>query len=112
VSAFITLEVAIKESYEDVWVFPGLEITSEQGIQAILILNPSIAKGDGSYTASATEALQNRVLTALGQYIMAAQDPLVTLQAPSWSELQGLQKLAEGDREERFKTAKVDQRCR
>ncbi len=108
VSAFITLEVAMNEGYEDLWVFPGLEITSEPGIQAILLLNPSIAKGDGSYAASSTESLQNRVLTALGQYIMAAQNPSVTLQAPSWVELQNLQNIPAHEREEKFKTPRVE----
>lgn len=108
VSAFITLEVAMNEGYKDICVFPGLEITSEQGIQAILLLNPTIALGDGSYPASSTEALQNKILTALGQYIMAAQDPAVILQAPSWIELQGLHKLPEDARAEKFKTPRVE----
>lgn len=108
VSAFITLEVAMNEGYEDVWVFPGLEITSKEGLQAILILNPSIAKGDGSYAASSTEALQNKVLTALGQNMMASQNPSVSLQAPSWLELQGLKNLQPDERKEKFKTPKVE----
>lgn len=108
VSAFIMLEVAMNEGYDDLWVFPGLEITSKEGIQAMLILNPSIAKGNGSYAASSTEALQNKVLTALGQYIMASQDPSVTLQAPSWLELQGLQNLPADERKEKFETPRVE----
>lgn len=107
-SAFVTLEVAKTEGYQDIWVFPGLEITSEQGIQAILLLNPDLAKGEGNYKASATEPLQNKVLTTLGQYILAAQDPAVTLQAPSWKDLEGLKALHEDDRKEIFKTPKID----
>ena len=107
-SAFITLEVAKTEDYQDIWVFPGLEITTEQGIQAILLLNPDLAKGDGSYKASATEPLQNKVLTTLGQYILAAQDPAVTLQAPSWKALEDLQERHEDDRKDIFKTPKVE----
>jgi len=108
VSAFITLEVAMTKGYSDVWVFPGLEITSESGIQAIILLNPSIAKGDGSYAAAATEGLQNRVLTALGQSIMATQNPLAALQAPSWTELQSLKNIPLQEREEKFKTPRVE----
>lgn len=107
-SAFITLEVTKTEGYQDIWVFPGLEITTEQGIQAILLLNPDLAQSDGSYKASATEPLQNKVLTTLGQYIMAAQDPAVSLQAPSWKALEGLQDLHKDDREDIFKTPKVE----
>ena len=107
-SAFITLEVSKAEGYQDIWVFPGLEITTEQGIQAILLLNPDLAKGDGSYKASATESLQNKVLTSLGQYIMAAQDPAVSLQAPSWKTLEDLQDLHEDDRKHIFKTPNVE----
>lgn len=107
-SAFITLEVSKAQGYQDIWVFPGLEITTEQGIQAILLLNPDLAKGDGSYEASATESLQNKVLTSLGQYIMAAQDPAVSLQAPSWKALEGLQDLHEDDRKDIFKTPNVE----
>ena len=107
-SAFITLEVAKAEGYQNIWIFPGLEITTEQGIQAILLLNPDLAKGDGSYKASATEPLQNKVLTTLGQYILAAQDPAVTLQAPSWKALEDLQELHEDDRKDIFKTPKVE----
>ena len=107
-SAFITLEVAKTEDYQDIWVFPGLEITTEQGIQAILLLNPDLAKGDGSYKASATEPLQNKVLTTLGQYIMAAQDPAVSLQVPSWKALEGLQDLHKDDRMGIFKTPMVE----
>jgi len=108
VSAFITLEVAMNEGYEDLWVFPGLEITSQEGLQAILLLNPTIAKGNGSYAASSTEALQNKVLTALGQNMMASQNPSVTLQAPSWLELQGLQNLQAEEQKEKFKTPRVE----
>jgi len=107
-SAFITLEVAKTEDYQDIWVFPGLEITTEQGIQAILLLNPDFAKGDGSYKASATEPLQNKVLTTLGQYIMAAQEPAVSLQAPSWKALECLQDLPKDDRKDIFKTPMVE----
>ena len=107
-SAFITLEVAKAEGYKNIWIFPGLEITTEQGIQAILLLNPDLAKGDGSYKASATEPLQNKVLTSLGQCIMAAQDPAVSLQAPSWKALEGLKDLHEDDRKDIFKTPNVE----
>ena len=107
-SAFITLEIAKTEDYQDIWVFPGLEITTEQGIQAILLLNPDLAKGDGSYKASATEPLQNKVLTTLGQYIMAAQDPAVSLHVPSWKALEGLQDLHKDERMDIFKTPMVE----
>lgn len=107
-SAFVTLEVAKAEGYQDIWVFPGLEITSEHGIQAILLLNPDLAKGEGNYKASATEPLQNKVLTTLGQYILAAQDPAVTLQAPSWKDLEGLSALPEENRKDIFKIPKID----
>ena len=107
-SAFITLEVSKTEGFQDIWVFPGLEITTEQGIQAILLLNPDLAKGDGSFKASATESLQNKVLTNLGQYIMAVQDPVVSLQAPSWKTLESLPDLNVDERNKIFKTPSVE----
>jgi type III restriction enzyme len=108
VSAFIALEVLKTEGFNDIWVFPGVEVTDKNRLQAILVFDPKIAEINGSYSAAATEPLQNQILTALGQTITTTQNPDTKLRAPSWADLESLKDKDSGDRRSTFQIPRTE----
>lgn len=84
------LEISKLDKYKDIWVFPGMELTTSEGLQAILIFDPSIFKGDGSYKAFKTEAVQGEIFGVLGESIKSE-----SINRISWDDFESLKDIKE-----------------
>ena len=105
-AALVTLEVCRTEGYDDIWVFPGMEITSSLGLQAILLLDPSLLARDA--TVSSTEPFQVRVQTIIGQHISVPAEPARQRVISSWADLESLVDVDPGQRSQLFKLRETE----
>ena len=85
------------ENKSPIWVLPGMEVTSKSGLQAILLLDPSLFGNPDSFDLTTTEGVANKILAALGQDI-SAHAGAKNLMLASWKQLSGLKDLEESKR--------------
>lgn len=105
-AALVTLEVCRTEGFDDIWVFPGMEITSSLGLQAILLLDPSLLACDSK--VASTEPFQEKVLTIIGQHMSAPADPTRRRVISSSADLETLIDRDPGQRSKLFKLAETE----
>ena len=106
-AGLIALEVSRQKGVTDVWVFPGMEVTSKSGIQAILILDPTVV-GMGPFQTKDKLGIQDQIKTAIGQSISAAANPGRVLQTQNWDELQKLDSVDPHQRAAVFRIPKTE----
>lgn len=100
----ITLEVSKQKKFSDIWVFPGMEITAYEGIQAILVMDPSEFEDE----ASKTEQIQAKIFSVLGTVILAEGNSSKNLSFTAFQDLQGLLNQNPNQRSKIFKAPKVE----
>lgn len=106
VAALVVLEVSRTDGFKDIWVYPGMEITSSLGLQAILLLDPSLLSRD--FKLASTEPFQEKVLTIIGQNISVPAEPARQRVISSWAVLETLVDLDPGQRFKLFKLPETE----
>jgi len=104
----IVLEVAYAKGFDDIWVFPGMEITSNSGIQAILLFDSTIVGNKETFTRENAEIIHHKVLSSIGQNITAKGDTTKKLIVTLWKDLDSLEQKSLEERELIFKSPKTD----
>ena len=92
-ASLVAYDVAVAD-YSDIHVIPGMEITSNTKLQAILLLDSSLFHPScTSFTLSETERLQTAILPLLGQTVTSPEDPSKLLSPSRYEDLASLSKL-------------------
>lgn len=105
--ALIALEAQYKLG-SPVWVLPGMEVTSSEGLQAILLFDPILFGGAATFALDTCEGTLNRITTALGQSISVDTNSATILRATPFADLVSLSKRKPEERRPVFVKGSID----